>query len=75
MNNALRIYRELTTSGHGRDVEFIANVILTSCAKPTTKLRNLRDMLSDGVEVRCGNVIDMIRIDGDHVGISRLNRR
>ena len=70
-STAQRLYRELQTVDS--DVAFIANVILTSAAKPTTKLRNLLARIRAGQEIRCGNTIDTIRVNGEQVGLSTLN--
>jgi hypothetical protein len=72
MTTAQLLYRDLqTVSG---DVPFIANVILTSAAKPTTKLRNLLGRIRMGQEVRCGNTIDTIRVNGEQVALSILDK-
>jgi len=73
MTTAIRLYREILDSNLGRDVEFIANVILTSAAKPTTKLRNLLARIRAGQEIRCGNSIDTIRVNGEQVALATLN--
>lgn len=66
LSTAQIIYRELTTSNFGRDVEFIANVIFTSAGKPTRKLRGLLALVKSGMEVRCGNDIFSVRIEGEY---------
>jgi len=71
MTTAQLLYRDCQELG--RDVEFIANVILTSSAKPTTKLRNLLRRIAAGQEIRCGNTIDTIRVNGEQVPLSTLN--
>ena len=71
MTTAQQLYREC--DGLGRDVEFIANVILTSAAKPTTKLRNLLARIRAGQEIRCGNAIYTLRVNGEQVAMSILN--
>jgi hypothetical protein len=74
MTTAAQLYREVLQGNHGRDVEFIANVILTSSSKPTTKLRNLLKRLAAGQEIRCGNTIDTIRVNGEQVSLSILEQ-
>jgi len=71
ITTAQQLYRDLQTVAG--DVPFIANVILTSAAKPTTKLRNLLARIQAGQEIRCGNSIDTIRVNGEQVGLSILN--
>jgi len=71
MTTAQLLYREC--QGLGRDVEFIANVIMTSAAKPTPKLRNLLARIRAGKEIRCGNTIDTIRVNGEQISLSTLN--
>ena len=44
------LYREL--SQRDRGVSFLANVIVNGCAKPTTKLRNLKKLLDAGHEIQ-----------------------
>ncbi len=70
---AQRLYSEIRTGNYGRDVNFIADVILTSASKPTTKLRNLLDKLSRGHDVRRGNGIDRIRVNGNQCSLSSLD--
>ena len=73
MTTAQKIYAELQNGNYGRDVKFIANVILTSATKPTTKLRNLLQKVKRGHEVRCGNEIDQIRVNGNIVTLASLD--
>lgn len=60
------LYRSILDGNFGRDVEFIANVILTSASKPATKLGNLLERLRDGDSIRCGNSTDSININGTY---------
>lgn len=73
MTTAQNLYREVLEGKFGRDVEFIANVILTSASKPATKLRGLLRRVRAGLDVRCGNSIDSVRINGEyHFGLAVL---
>lgn len=73
LTTAQKIYRTILDGSHGRDAEFIANVILTSACKPTTKLRNLLALLVGGKTVTCGNSIDSLRVDGDYRYLTSLD--
>lgn len=53
------LYMEL--QGMGKDLGFIANVILCHCRKPKTKLRNLKKLLDAGYDVRSAQ-FDMFSI-------------
>lgn len=70
------MYRAILNGNHGRDVDFIANLLMTGfTGKVGTCLRNLLAMLADGREIRRANFIDQIRIDGERVAISALAKR
>jgi hypothetical protein len=72
MTTAQQLYRDLQTVAG--DVPFIANVILTSSARRTMKLSNLLARIRAGEEIRCGNTIDQIRINGQQVPLSTLDK-
>lgn len=65
------IYRELSNTGG--DVAFIANVVFCHATNPSKKLKGLRKLLQDGKDVRSGNEIDTIRIDGETRSLSFLD--
>ena len=56
------LYRNLTAKD--RDTSFLANVIMTSQPNPARKLRGLWNLIQANRDVRSGNTIDQIRIDG-----------
>ena len=70
---AQKAYATILNGGHGRDVEFIANVIMTSATKPTTKMKNLIRRLASGDEIRTANDIFSIRINGKVHSLSSLD--
>lgn len=50
---AQKQYRIITRDfANNKEAGFVANVIMTSCTKPTTKLRTLIALLLKGVSVR-----------------------
>lgn len=69
-----RNYRTLATGGFGTDVEFIANVIYCQMPKAGTKLLNMVDAIARGIEIRSGNTIETIRINGQQFPISILDK-
>lgn len=75
MTRTQKLYSKLLNGKFGRDVEYIANVILISTARPATKLTGLLKLVAGGSDVRCGNSIDAIRINGEyHFGLAILER-
>lgn len=60
------LYRQIRDGNHGRDVDFIADCILTCGVKPVSRLRILSSLLIAGREIRCGNEWGSIVIDGKH---------
>lgn len=56
------LYRNLTAKD--RDTSFLANVIMTSQPNPTRKLRGLWNLIQANCDMRTGNTIDQIRING-----------
>lgn len=44
-----KLYRDL--ENRGRDVSFIANVLLTGCGKPAKRMKALKDLLDAGNQI------------------------
>jgi hypothetical protein len=71
MMTAQQLYREL--SAMHRDISYIANCIMVSASKPTTKLRNLLLLARSGRDIRTGNQYGTLRIDGQQFEFSILD--
>lgn len=75
MTTARKLYNELTLCNqHGRDVAYLANVILVGASKPTTKLANLLAAVKRGSDVRVGNLYGFAFVDGAHVSLSHFDK-
>lgn len=57
---AARLYRLAQSLGLGYE----ANIIFTSQSKPARRLRGLVTLAQRGHDIRIGNTIDQLRIDG-----------
>lgn len=73
LTTAQQHYRTILDGNHGSDVEFIANVIICHSCKPATKLANLLARLQAGKDIRTGNTIDTLRINGEQLPLSVLD--
>lgn len=64
---AQRLYRELSTEEKYAEVKWIANVLITGCGRPASRLKALKALVDAGREV---GVLDFImpyeglRVDG-----------
>lgn len=59
-------------SQESRDIRFLTNVIQCQCGKKYAKMKGLHRLVSNGHEVRSGNTVFDVRIDGEMMAIERL---